>query len=160
MFEFLCKRLLQILLLVSFGIRGNAQDFSIYTIQHMSFGAFYLGNSGGTIEVGADGSRSVTGDVVPLQLGFTYHQAIFEIEAPVGTIISVLNNAEVKLPGSNGGMLTWTIGNTSPVSPFITTVAAPGRTQVNIGGKLQAGGASVNPAGSYSGTIFITFNQE
>lgn len=147
-------------LMTNFCIAGKAQNFSVYTIQHMSFGAFFLGNNGGTIEINADGSRTATGDIVPLHLGFPYYQAIFDIEAPQGTIISILNNADVKLTGSNGGMLTWTIGNTLPVSPFITTVAAPGKTQVNIGGKLTAGGTAANPAGAYTGTIFITFNQE
>lgn len=160
MFGLNCKRCMLMLMLVNFSTRVSAQEFSIYTIQHMSFGAFFLGSTGGTIEVGADGSRIVTGDVVPLHLGFTYHQAIFDIEAPVGTIISIMSNAVESLPGSNGGMLTWRIGDTSPISPFITTIASPGRTQINIGGKLQAGGASVNPAGTYSGTILITFNQE
>jgi hypothetical protein len=149
-----------LLVMISIRIQGYTQDFAVYTLQHMSFGAFFLGNTGGTIEISADGSRTADGDVVPLHLGYLYHQAIFEIEAPAGTIISILNNAEVKLSGSNGGMLTWNIGNTLPVSPFITTIAAPGRTQVSVGGKLNAAGASVNPAGTYSGTISITFNQE
>jgi hypothetical protein len=141
-------------------VPGYTQDFSVYTLQNMSFGAFFQGNGGGTVEVTADGSRTVTGDVVPIYLGIPYYQAIFEIEAPVGTIVSVLNNAEVKLPGSNGGMLTWKIGDTNPVSPFITTVPAPGRTQIHIGGTLTTQGTNTHPAGSYSGSIFITFNQE
>ena len=148
------------LLSVVFKVPGNAQDFSVYTLQNMSFGAFFQGTGGGTIEVTADGSRTVTGDVVPIFLGVPYYQAIFEIDAPVGTIVSILNNAEVQLPGTNGGMLTWTIGNTNPFSPFIITVPAPGRTQVQIGGKLKTAGTGSNPAGSYSGTIFITFNNE
>ena len=141
-------------------VPGRAQDFSVYTLQNISFGAFFQGNAGGTIEVSAEGARSVTGDIVPIYLGIPYYQAIFEIEAPVGTIVSILNNAEVKLPGSNGGLLTWTIGSTNPYSPFIISVPAPGRTQVQIGGKLKTEGAGSNPAGSYSGTVFITFNHE
>ena len=150
--------LLMISMLVK--VPGSAQDFSVYTLQNMSFGAFFQGNGGGTIEVSAEGARSVTGDIVPIYLGIPYYQAIFEIEAPVGTIVSILNNTEVKLPGSNGGMLTWTIGNSNPFSPFIISVPAPGRTQVQIGGKLKTEGTGSNPAGSYSGTIFITFNHE
>jgi hypothetical protein len=141
-------------------VPGNAQDFSVYTLQNMNFGAFFQGNAGGTIEISPDGSRTVTGDVIPIYLGIPYYQAIFEIEAPVGTIVSVLNNTEVNLPGSNGGMLTWKIGNTTPVSPFIITVPAPGRTQIHIGGTLTTAGTNAHPAGSYSGSIFITFNQE
>ena len=157
-------RLLQVIIMITLihaiKIQGYTQDFSVYTVQNMSFGAFFLGNAGGTIEIGADGTRSVNGDVVPIYLGIPFYQATFEIEAPPGTIVSILNNTEVKLPGSNGGMLTWRIGNTSPMSPFITTVPAPGKTLVHIGGKLTASGVAANPAGAYSGNIMITFNQE
>jgi hypothetical protein len=52
------------------------------------------------------------------------------------------------------------IGASHPASPLITTVIQPARTAVNIGGTLIVGNAAANPPGTYSGTFYITFNQE
>lgn len=133
---------------------------SVYTIQNLSFGAFSHGNSGGTITLSSDGTRSTTGDVIALNLGVQYNQAIFEVESPAGTIISILNGPDATLTGSNGGSMLLHIGSSNPVSPFNNTVAPPGRTQINIGGTLTVGGAATAPPGTYTGIIYITFNQD
>ena len=133
---------------------------SIYTIQNMSFGGFSQGVSGGTVIIANDGTRSTTGSIIPLNLGIIYFQSIFEILGPVGTIITVLNGPDATLTGSNGGSMTMTIGLSNPASPFTTTVAPPGRTQVYIGGTLNVGSAAANPPGNYNGSFYITFNQE
>jgi hypothetical protein len=52
------------------------------------------------------------------------------------------------------------IGNTDVGSPFITTVAPPGKTRVNVGGTLTVSSPAANPPDSYSGSFYITFNQE
>jgi Domain of unknown function (DUF4402) len=165
------KRALLVLTLGFISIVSFAQDptdsippdpgaISVYTIQNLSFGAFSHGNTGGTVIISNSGIRSVTGDVIPLNLGFPYFQAIFELDAPEGTIISILNGADATLTGSNGGSITLRIGNSDPASPFITTVPQPVRTQVSIGGTLTIGSPVANPPGTYTGTFYITFNQE
>jgi hypothetical protein len=139
---------------------ASASTLSVYTIQNMSFGAFHPGNNGGTISISSTGDRTVTNDVVALNLGVSYFQAMFEIEAPEGTIISILNGPAVTLNGSNGGTMSLQLGAASPASPFNISIAPPGRTQLSVGGTLTVGNATSTPAGSYSGTFTITFNQE
>ncbi|MEJ7738950.1 MAG: DUF4402 domain-containing protein [Chitinophagaceae bacterium] len=139
---------------------GDPGSITVFTIQHMSFGAFHPGANGGSIIISTSGSRSVTGAVVPLNMGIPYFQSIFEIEAPEGTIVSILNGPDATLTGSNGGSMSLRLNNSAPASPFSTIVPAPGRTQVNIGGTLTVGPPQVTIPGSYSGIFFITFNQE
>lgn len=133
---------------------------SIYTAQNISFGAFYHESAGGSIEVTNTGSRSVTGTVIALNLGISFFQAIFEIEAPPGTIISILNGPDATLNGSNGGSMSLHIGDSDPISPFNTTATPPIRTQINIGGTLTVGNPATNPPGAYNGSFYIIFNQE
>ena len=132
----------------------------VYTLQNMAFGAFSHGASGGTVIIGADASRTVTGDVIALNLGFQYYNAQFEVEAPPGTILNILNGPDATLTGSNGGSMSLHIGASSPVSPITTTVSPPTRTQVNIGGTLTVGNNAFSPPGAYSGTFYVTFNYE
>lgn len=139
---------------------GDPGAITVYTVQNMSFGAFSQGAGGGTLVLSNSGSRSSTGTVLPLNLGATYFHAIFEIDAPVGTIISILNGPAATLTGSNGGSMTLNLGTSSPGSPFSTSVASPGRTQVNVGGTLTVGNQAATPSGNYTGTFYITFNQE
>ncbi|MCW3120248.1 MAG: hypothetical protein JWM28_4330 [Chitinophagaceae bacterium] len=138
---------------------ANAQP-AVFPVQNLIFGAFYPGNSGGSVIISNTGSRSVTGTVVPLGLGVPFSQAIFEIEAPAGTIVSILTGPDITLSGSNGGSMTLHMGNSQPASPFTTSLAPPSRTPLNIGGTLSVGNALSNPAGSYSGNFSITFNWE
>jgi hypothetical protein len=139
---------------------GDPGGLYVYTIQNLAFGAFYHGNTGGSIIIENDGSRSTTGDLVALNLGITYFNAIFEIEAPPGTIVSILNGPDATLTGSNGGSMTLSIGTSSPATPFSTTLPPPSRTQVNIGGTLTVGNNAASPPGAYTGTFYITFNHE
>ena len=139
---------------------GDPGALSVFTIQNLSFGAFSHGITGGTISIAADGNRSSTGDVIALNLGIQYYNAIFEIESPAGTIISILNGPDATLTGSNGGSMSLHIGSPNPASPFNNTIGPPGRTQITVGGTLTVGGAATAPPGSYTGTIYITFNQQ
>jgi hypothetical protein len=136
------------------------QISSVNCVQNLSFGAFSQGSAGGTISISADGYRAATGSVVPLNLGVNYFQAIFEIEAPEGTIISIMNGGNSTLFGSNGGTMTLQIGSANPASPFAVSVPQPGKTRVNVGGTLTIGSPAQNPPGNYNGTFFITFNNE
>lgn len=132
----------------------------VFTIQNLSFGAFARGNNGGNIIISPSGSRSVTGDIIPLSLGFQFYNAIFEIESPPGNIISILFGPPAVLNGSNGGSITLNLGNSDPTSPFINNQAPPFRTQLNVGGTLVVGSLASAPPGSYSGLFYLTFNQE
>ena len=130
------------------------------TGQSLSFGAFYHGPVGGTMTINPDGSRSATGDVILLNLGYLFSTALYEVVANPETVISLLNGPDVTLPGSNGGSLTLHIGNSNPASPFVTTAVPPASTPLNVGGTLTVSNPGANPPGSYSGTFDITFIQE
>ena len=139
---------------------GDPGGLYVYTVQNMCFGAFAHGNTGGSITISNTGTRTSTGDIIPLNLGVSYYNAIFEIEAPPGAIISILNGPDATLTGSNGGSMLLSIGSSSPISPFSNSLAPPSRTQINIGGTLTVGGSGSAPPGTYTGTIYITFNHD
>ena len=139
---------------------GDPGALSIYTVQNIHFGAFTQGAIGGTVVVSPSGTRSATGDVVLLNMGMSFLEAIFELEGVVGVNVSIMNGPNATLTGSNGGSMSMSIGTSSPASPFTITVQPPSRTQVKIGGTLNVGAPASNPPGTYSGTFYITFNQE
>jgi hypothetical protein len=138
------------------------RPISVYVnpAQGLNFGAFYHGNTGGSVIIYPDGSRSVTGDVIQANIGILYSPALFEIEANPGTLISILNGPDVVLTGSNGGTMTLHIGSADPVFPLVTSALPPDRTLVSIGGTLTVGNSLANPPGNYSGTFSVTFIQE
>ncbi len=164
-------RYIILLLSIAFSTTVKAQDptdslpgdpgaIYVYTYQNLKFGAFTQGTSGGTVGIATDGSRSVTGTVLALNLGITYFQAVFNVQSPTGSLISITNGSDATLTGSNGGSITLHIGSSDPGSPFSTSIPPPGVTTVSIGGTLTVGNSSAAPPGAYSGTFSITFNQE
>lgn len=128
--------------------------------QNLNFGAFYHGSAGGTVIIYPDGSRSSTGDVVLLSLGYTFSAGLFDVVAYPGTLISILVSPGATLTGSNGGTMTLQLGDTDPPNPFIITTEPPNATQFRIGGTLIVGSALANPPGNYSGMFNITLVQE
>jgi hypothetical protein len=157
--------LLSVVLLFSLSEKGIAQEppprpVEVTVVNNLGFGAFTHGVAGGTITVNATGSRSATGTVIPLNLGFTFSAAVFRLVANPGTLITILNGPPASLPGSNGGSMTLTTGATDPVSPFVIATTPPTYTTMTIGGTLTVGNSASNPPGSYSGTFDITFIQE
>lgn len=159
-----CKKVAFCLCLITclcfFYSSATSQITSVYTVQNMNFGVFYPRINGGNITVSTNASRSVTGDVVLLNQGSAALQTIFEIEAPSGTVVSILNGPDVSLTGSNGGTVSLRIGNSAPAAPFTTTIAPPGRTSISIGATLTIGNSATTIPGSYSGTFSITFINE
>lgn len=135
---------------------ANSQ-LSVHTAQNLSFGAFSPGNSGGTVIIASNGTRSVSGNIIPLNMGYQYFSAIFEVAAPAGTIINIMKGPNVQLTGSNGGSMTLSIGNSDPASPFISSVNP---TNIKVGASLIVGSIASNPPGTYTGTFSITFIQE
>lgn len=152
-------RLLVVLILLCVSGAASSQML-IYPIQGFNFGSFYQGVNGGTIDISADGSRTATGGIVLINSGVSYSQAIFEIDAAEGSILSILNGPDIILSGSKGGSITLRLSNSDPVSPFVTTAVPPARTVVRIGASLIIGNSSASPPGNYSGTFSITFHQE
>jgi hypothetical protein len=130
------------------------------TAQNLSFGAFSQGAVGGTVTIASDGSRSATGDIILLTLGYSFSTALYELVANPGTVVSLLNGPDVVLPGSNGGSITLHIGASDPVSPFVITTVPPAYTPLNVGGTLTIGNPLSNPPGDFSGMFDITFIQE
>ena len=167
---FLKKRLFpfcNILLLLLSHFTVHAQEppprpIAIYAQpdQGLIFGAVFLGVTGGSVTVYANGSRSVTGDITQANMGVPFSPAIFEVDANRGTLVSILNGPDALLTGSNGGSISLHLGASDKSSPFITTATSPGFTEVRIGGTLTIGNALANPAGAYSGTFSVTFIQE
>jgi hypothetical protein len=154
---------LLLLMLLAFTARGQEdppRPMKVSTYQHLSFGAFINGSSGGTITIDPGGSRSITGNIFPVLHGYQYHPAIFEVEANAGVVISILNGPDITLTGSNGGSMQLHLGQSLPVSPFINSTHPPFRTQIMVGGTLMVGNFLANPPGDYTGQFFITFIQE
>ena len=139
---------------------GDPGAIYVFTVQNLQFGTFAQGGSGGTVTVSNNGSRSATGSIILINQGASFFQAIIDVEAAPGSLISITNGADATLTGSNGGTVTLTIGNSDPTSPFNTTVSPPSRTPVNIGGTLTIGNPAASPPGTYTGVFYITFNQE
>ena len=130
------------------------------TSQYLRFGAFYHGAVGGTVIIDPSGSRSATGDIVLLGLGFPFSPALFEVHAHPGTVISILNSPDVTLLGTPSGSMILHIGASIPASPFVSTVQFNVAIPLYIGGTLTVGNSVSNPPGSYSGTFEITLVQE
>lgn len=136
----------------------------VITVNHsqpIAFGAFTPGASGGTVTVSPDGvTRSSTGTVILLNMGFIYTPAMFYVRANPGTVISLLSGPPATLNGSNGGTLLLQVDDTYPGSPFVTSVPYQQQTTVLLGGTLAVGSIGSNPPGNYSGTVDVTFVQE
>ncbi|MCB2220633.1 MAG: DUF4402 domain-containing protein [Bacteroidetes bacterium] len=128
--------------------------------QNLSFGAFYHGDIGGSVIIYSDGSRSSTGDIVLLTMGYSFSTGLYDIVANPGTLISVLNGPDAILTGSNGGSMILQLGDTYPSSPFVVTTPPPASTQLSIGGTLIVGNSLMNPPGNYGGTFDVTLVQE
>ena len=130
------------------------------TAQGLSFGAFYHGAVGGSVVILPSGSRSATGDVVLLGLGFPFSAALFEVHAHPGTVISILNGPDAVLTGIPSGTMTLHIGSSNPSSPFVSNVNFNIGIPLYIGGTLTVSNSAANPPGSYTGTFDITLVRE
>jgi hypothetical protein len=133
---------------------------TVNTSQYLSFGAFYQGTSGGSVIIYSDGSRSKTGDIVLLGMGYNFSAGLYDLVGNPGTLISILDSS-AELTGDNGGTLTLQISSvTNPPYPIIITSEPPFATQVSIGATLIVGTPLNNPPGNYSGSFTVTFVQE
>ena len=165
--SFLGSAVLWIFLFILTTIMANGQEqpprpitVTVNLSQNLNFGAFYHGNVGGSVIIYNDGSRSSTGDIVLLTMGYSFSTGLYDVVANPGTLISILNGPNAILTGSNGGSMILQIGNSDPSNPFIITTMPPASTQLRIGGTLIVGNPIVNPPGNYGGTFDITLVQE
>jgi len=126
----------------------------------LAFGAFTPGAGGGTVIISPGGTRTSTGDVILLNLGYSYSSAVFYIRANPGTVISLMITSPVTLVRAGGGTLTLNVGGTQPVSPFVTTLPWQQQTTLLVGGTLTIGPVGMNPPGQYSGSFSVTCIQE
>jgi hypothetical protein len=130
------------------------------TGQSLNFGAFSQGAAGGSVTITPVGGRNSTGDIILLNLGYSFSAAIFEVVGYAGTVVSLLDGPDIVLSGSTGGSMLLHIGDSSPASPFVITNDPPVSTLLYIGGILTVRNPGLNPPGNYSGTYNITFIQE
>lgn len=140
------------------GVEDPPRPIVVSTQQHLAFGTFYHGSGGGSVIISPAGSRSTTGTVVTIGMG--YSSSRFQIVGNPGTVISVLPFSPVQLTGPGGKFMTLLLNGTNPVTPFVLNAAYPIPTDFYVGGILTVGNAAANPPGSYNGTFDITFNQE
>ena len=72
----------------SFAQPHPPRPIQVFTVKDINFGAFVQGISGGTLIIYPNGSRSTTGDILQVNLGYMFYPAIFEIDVLPGTIIN------------------------------------------------------------------------
>ena len=165
------KNIHNISLIVAFIILGNygiiAQEtppipveVEVNTVQFLNFGAFTVGDAGGTVSVDHNGTRTWTGDVTLLSSGSTVSPALYDVYANPGTILTITHPATFELTGTSGQKINLEINSYSTGNTFISTQSPDIPNSVYIGGTLILGSSAANGPGSYSGTIHITFNQQ
>lgn len=166
-FQWLLRKLIILASLFLCSLNLHAQEkpprpvkITVNPSQGLIFGAFSQSGSGGTVIISPTGSRSSTGTVFLLNLGFSFSPAILEVDGEPGTIVTIVNGADATLTGTGGGTMTLHLGSSSPISPFVVTTVSPGTTQIKIGGTLTVGSTLASPPGNYSGIFTVTFVQQ
>lgn len=140
-------------------IKAN-EIFKVSVKQPFAFGTYSQGNAGGQVNIEPDGTRTVTGTLLPLNMGSVFHPLVIEVEAPRGSIVTMLSSGIQTLYGSNGGTMLLRMGNILPGNPFYINNDPPQTNLLFVGGVLSVGDAATTPAGHYSGDFFISFIME
>ena len=138
---------------------------TVKNAQGILFGTFAHGSSGGSVTVTHEGARTATGSVILISQGSFSSPAVFLVEGIKGTLITISPILDATLSGGNpAGHLTLKFDNpniaTSSGSPFILPYDSPAQMEIRIGGTLIVGNSGANPPGNYSGSFFVTFNQQ
>ncbi len=135
------------------------RTLTVIPTQPIIFGRFCVA-SAGTITVGYDGSRSSTGGIALIATP-SAQPAIFEIKLCSGRMVSISFATSIPLTGTNGGTLSLNLGPTDKGgngASFSTNNDCNFITPLRVGGTLTVPGGV--PAGSYTGSFSITFNQQ
>ena len=135
-------------------------DVEVNTAQFLNFGAFTVGDAGGTVSVDYNGTRTWTGDVHLFSSGTTISPALYDVYANPGTILTITHPETFELTGTSGQKIILKIDSYSTGKTFITTQNANTPNSVYVGGTLILGNSAANGPGNYSGTINVTFNQQ
>jgi len=125
-------------------------------IKDLSFGMFCTTSSGGTVIVTSLGSRRTTGGIILIQSGPGY-PAILQFTTDNTNIITLTTGNIVNLTNNTGGSITLQINDFYPASSFSPNI---GQNEVTIGGTLTVGSQASTPAGNYSGSFEVTFNEQ
>ncbi|MCX6279173.1 MAG: DUF4402 domain-containing protein [Bacteroidetes bacterium] len=133
---------------------------SISLERNLSFGAFSQSMGGGSVIVYSSGSRTSTGNILLVNLGYMYYPALFKLEGNPGTVVHFMAGPDAILYGNHGGTMTMKLGESEPLSPFILSSSPNGAILVFIGGTLVVGNPLANPPGNYSGSFIVMFLQE
>lgn len=138
------------------------RSIEVNASQSLQFGTFALtGGAGGSVLVDYDGGRTASGSVALLAVAPYAQPAIFEVKLLQGRNINIDYSATTILTGSDGGSLTMNIGPTDKgvsTADFPTNNSRDFTTLLRVGGILEIPSGAI--PGSYTGTFFITFNQE
>jgi len=125
-------------------------------MQNLSFGSFCTGSSGGTVIIPSIGSRRTTGSIILIQSdpGFP---AILQFMTDNTNFVTLTTGNIVNLTSSSGGSIRLQINDFYPASSFNPII---GQNNVTIGGTLTVGSQAITPAGNYSGSFEVTFNEQ
>jgi len=138
--------------------------------QGLSFGDISLDATsliGGTVTVDYTGSRSSTGDVYLLNLGYPVEQAILEFHLCPGRSVKVMYSTSVQLThGSN--YMNMTVGRirigstviTANGQNFYSNKGCNDTHYIEVGGTLTVSSLANNPPGEYTGSFTVTLAQE
>lgn len=150
-----------------FTCKGYAQqpvELQVFVIQGLSFGTFSPGTLGGTVIISPDGTRTVSGTIIPLS-NSNGSCAILEIEAPPNRLIHIEFPKSVQFKGNDKGK-NITISNfisDKPNNSFITTADAPPyRNTVRVGATLTVQNSAENISDEYVGSFhfIVTYIQQ
>ena len=138
------------------------RSITISPTQGIHFGTFCkTGTSGGTVILSWNSSRTCTGDIAPLNMSPTAHEAIFAIKLCEGRNVTITFDPTTILTGTGGGSLTLDLGPTEKGgngASFSTNSDCNFITPLRMGGTLHVPGTAI--PGTYSGSFAITFNQQ
>ena len=157
--------LLLLLILPSFAAFGQENppipiSIEVRNAQGLNFGAFTVGNAGGNVIISTNGDRTSDTDVQLLNLGGSYHYAIFDVFANPGTLLQVKPIADIPLSGPAGSDVTLKIDPFFDISTGQTFITRTNPQEVIVGGKLHIPNGAAGPAGSYNGTLILTLIHE
>lgn len=127
---------------------------SITQLSNLSFGAFYPGQFGGTIEISTNGMRVASGSIILLHSESIASAAVFEIKCPSNTMIHILVDPKIELEDASRGTLICEPIFTEPTQ-FISPNNAESGFLYSIGAKLNVQDASVESPGIYSGRFNV-----
>lgn len=136
----------------SLTISQEEQHISITNLSGFSFGAFYPGKFGGSIEINKDGVRSSSGSVILLHSESNASAAIFEIKCPSNTLIQIVIDNRIELRNESGETVICEPIITEPTH-FVSPNNAESGFLYSVGAKLNIQDASFESTGKYSGRI-------